>query len=217
MTPPNLPCGRDPIDVWDHAAADHLDSHEQTCTYCQGVISEYRLVAEPLRRWRDQPIQAPPTLLERVMTSVRAGLLARNYLPLASPGGPVNLDTVTAQAALRWSVDQLPDARARSCDIHQRPNPADNLDGGPPRAPAVDIDLSVTARFGVDLTGLAADVRHLVATVAADILGIDVVTVNIVIVDVYEQTAPTASPTDPSVAVRAEPRPKRTTEEGTAT
>lgn len=213
MTPPTLPCGRDPIDVWDHAAADHLDAHEQTCTYCQGVISEYRLVAEPLRRWRDQPIQAPPSLLERVMTSVRASLLARNYLPLASPGGPVNLDTVTAQAALRWSVDQIPDARARSCDIHQRPHLAEDLGGGPPQPPAVDIDLSITARFGVDLPGLAADVRHLVIAVAAEILGLDVVTVNIVIVDLYEQTAPVEAWTSPGDAAPANP----TTEEGTTT
>lgn len=188
MNPRTLPCGRDPIDVWDHAAAaDHLDGHEQTCTYCQGVVSEHRMVSEPVRRWRDQPIEAPTSLLERVMSSVRAGLRARNYLPLASPGGPVNIDIVTAEAALRWSLDQTPDARARSCRVELQPRAAEEPIGGPPRPPVVSIDLSITARFGADLALLAADTRRLVRAVATEVLGLDVAGIDILVADLYHE------------------------------
>jgi hypothetical protein len=117
MTNQKLPCGHDPLDVWDHAAADRIDSHEQTCSYCQGVIDEYRTLAAATREWRDEPVDVPTGLLERVMATVRAAMKARNYLPLVSPYGPVRLDVVTAAAVLRWTIDQHGDARARSCKI----------------------------------------------------------------------------------------------------
>jgi hypothetical protein len=115
-----LPCGRDPLDVWDHAAAGRRPTHEQTCPYCQGVIAEYEVLVEPTRAWKVAEVDPPTALLERVMAIVRSSLRARTYLPLASPYGPVQLDAATAAAVLRWAVDQVEGARARSCRIDPR-------------------------------------------------------------------------------------------------
>ncbi len=148
MTDDLLACGRDPLQVWDDAAGDHIGSHEQVCAYCQVVISEQQLLAGPVRRWQTQVIEAPATLLERVMTIVRAALRARSYLPLVSPYGPVRLDTATATAVLRWVVDQLDDARARTCRIEPVDLTPAGRPGEPPPPPIVALTLSLTARLG---------------------------------------------------------------------
>ncbi len=197
MSAQTLPCGRDALDVWDHAAGGSLDGHEQTCPYCQGVVDEYDALAEPTERWRAHPIDAPIALLERVMATVRAGLRARNYLPLVSPYGPVQLDTATAAAALRWVVDQVDGSRARSCKIQPvdlQPAPDE---GGAPPDPAVTVRLTIIARSAVRLPPLAADIRRLIRAVGTELLGLDIVAVDIDIVDLFEPSpadGPLASP-----------------------
>ncbi len=185
-----LPCGCDPLDVWDHAAEDRLSSHEQTCAYCQGVVGEYRTLAEPTRRWRNEPIAAPVALLERVMATVRSGLKARNYLPLVSPYGPVQLDTATAAAVLRWVVDQVDGARARSCRIDPVDmSPAsDDLRPASSPDPVVAIRLTISARFGTHLEALAAQIRHVLSAVGRELLGLRVTSVDVDIVDLFEPT-----------------------------
>jgi RNA polymerase sigma-70 factor, ECF subfamily len=190
-----LPCGRDPLQVWDDAAEDRLDAHQQTCRYCQGVAAEYRDLAEPIREWQAETIEAPPALLRRVMTTVRAGLTARNYLPLVSPHGPARLDTATAAAAMRWAADQVDGVRARSChidpiDLTRPTRPPDEA------APAVvTVHLSITAPIGVDLLELADEVRRLVRDASNEILGLEIATINIDIVDVYQPLDQPPAPT----------------------
>lgn len=190
MTDEQLPCGRDPLDVWDHTAADRLDGHEQTCTYCQGVVSEYRVLAEPTRQWRSETVTAPAALLERVMATVRSNLRARNYLPLASPHGPVQLDTATAAGVLRWVVDQVDGARARSCRIELIDASVDDDHEQPDHGVAVDVQLTITARAGTHLPALAEQIRHMVRTVGEQLLGLTIDTVDIGIVDLFEPSGP---------------------------
>lgn len=211
MTDQQLPCGYDPLQVWDHAAADYLDSHEQTCPYCQGVVDEYNVLAGPIRAWKAAPVEVPPSLLDRVMTTVRTSLQARNYLPLVSPLGPIRLDTATAAAVLRWAVDQHGAARARSCKIEpidrnrsdgtavadsaggtpggQGPPNGGPPGGGPgdadvPEAP-VAIRLTVTAARGTRLPHLADELRRLVRAVGTDLLGLDVTAIDVTVVDLF--------------------------------
>jgi hypothetical protein len=198
VTDHHLPCGRDPLQVWDDVAEDRLDAHQQTCRYCQGVAAEYRSLAEPTREWRAETIEAPPALLNRVMATVRAGLTARTYLPLVSPHGPARLDTATAAAALRWAADQVNGVRARSCHI-------DPVDLTPPTRPAdetapavVAVRLSITAPIGVDLPELADEVRHLITETSTEILGLEVTTIDIDIVDLYLPVEHHSTPTDPA-------------------
>ncbi len=202
MTDRRLPCGRNPLEVWDDAAADRLDAHQQTCRYCQGVAAEYQALAKPIREWRAEAIEAPPALLSRVMATVRAGLTARTYLPLVSPHGPARLDTATAAATLRWAADQVDGVRARSCHI-------DPVDLTPPARPAdraapavVAVRLSIAAPIGVDLPELADQVRRLIAETTTKLLGLAVTTIDIDIVDVY-QPADQQSETTEATGTRA--------------
>jgi hypothetical protein len=182
-----LPCGRDPLDVWDHAAAGRRPTHEQTCPYCQGVIAEYEVLVEPTRAWKVAEVDPPTALLERVMAIVRSSLRARTYLPLASPYGPVQLDAATAAAVLRWAVDQVEGARARSCRIDPRAaGDAVSVSDVAFDGPLVDIDLTMTGRSGVRLQPLADDVRRVVVAVSGELLGLRAMTVDIEILDLFD-------------------------------
>lgn len=188
--PERLPCGRDPLDVWDHAAARRLDYHEQSCPYCQGVAGEQAVVSGPADRYLSTVGEPPTSLLDRVMTAVRAGLRARDVLPLPSPHGPVTVDAATAAAALRYTVDQGTTARARSCRIRPRhvPPAGDHqLGGDPVLPPSVTISLSIAVLAGEDIEHLAGHIRDLVIRVCAEVLGLDVATVDIDVVDLLER------------------------------
>jgi hypothetical protein len=179
-----LPCGRDALSVWDDADEDNLDVHEQICPYCQGVVSEHKALVAPVREWRMEPVQVPPALLERVMANVRANLRARNYLPLVSPHGPVRLDTRVAAAVLRSVVDQVDGARARTCRLDLVEAQVGAGSSEPARTP-VAVRLTIVARTDVNLPEVADQVRQLIGVVGAELLGLDIVTVDIHVVDVY--------------------------------
>lgn len=181
-----LPCGRDPVKVWDDAASDSLSGHETICRYCQGVVSEYRLIADPLVRFVSESVEPPPGLLERVMVAVRMALHSREFLSLSSAYGPVRLDVVTAASVLRYAVDQVPGARARSCrilsvDTDQPLKPS----AEPPAPPPVKLEISILAQAGDSIVALADDVREVLVAVGRELLGLDVAGVDVNVVDVY--------------------------------
>jgi hypothetical protein len=206
VTARRLPCGRDPVEVWDRAAEDRLGAHEQICTFCQGVVTQYHHLAGPVRAWRDTPVEVPDSLLERVMATVRTTLRARTYLPLPSPHGPIRLETGTAAAVLRWATDQVDGIRARTCRIEPvGPDPAPPDPGppdpGPPDPTALDpgptdpgtagplvrVGLTVAVRPGSVIPTLARQVRDVIRAVGAELLGIDVDAVDITVVDLFDE------------------------------
>ncbi|HEY1734628.1 MAG TPA: hypothetical protein VGG23_09285, partial [Acidimicrobiales bacterium] len=118
---------------------------------------------------------------------VRISLRARNYLPLVSTDGPVRLDTATAAAVLRWVVDQVDGARARTCQIEPldlHPDVEEAGVGAPD--PIVAIRITLAARSNTRLAPIAAEVRDLVRSVSGELLGLDVTSVDIVVADLYE-------------------------------
>jgi hypothetical protein len=179
MTHDALACGRNPVEVWDHAEAGTLDDHERDCPECQTVIDEYLAASEPLRAWRDQPIDVPPALLDRVSATVRATLSGRTSVPIASTLGPVNLDTAVAAAFVRWSIDALPDATARSCRVELTDPHLER----PGADPEVAVRVGVVGRLGVVLPDLAVEVRATVRRCAATLLGLDATVVDVTIDD----------------------------------
>jgi hypothetical protein len=182
-TPPALlPCGRDPLVVWDHADEHRLGPHERSCPYCQGVVDEHAVLSGTTSRYLAVPLEPPASLLERVMQSVRAAMRVGDVLPLASPLGPVTLDQAAASTVVRYAADQIPGVRARSCRIEPR------SDGAAARDP-VDIGLTISGADGADLRSLAQDTRAVVIGVARDLLGLEVGVVDIEVVDIFAPPA----------------------------
>ena len=129
------------------------------------------------------------------MGAVLAELRPAHYLPLPTRHGHARIDRVTAAGVLRHAVAQMSALRVRSCQIHLiEPSGSDATSDGSGTgsvlgAPPVRISISVTARFGADLLSATARVRQMVLAAAGNLLGLPVTTVDVEVVDVFEDPA----------------------------
>ncbi|WP_345604914.1 Asp23/Gls24 family envelope stress response protein [Pseudonocardia adelaidensis] len=174
-----LACGRDPALLWDRAAEGvPLDAHERACPHCRAAHADARGLDAVVHRMAGQRIEPPDAVLDRVMSAVATELRPHELLALPSPHGPARVSTAAAAAVLRRAVDGMGGLRARSCRIDQQGVP-----GADPHA--VDVRITVTARFGVDLASVTARVRRLVIAAGEQVLGLPVRRVDIDVVDLF--------------------------------
>ena len=177
-----LACGRDPALLWDRVAEGaELDAHERTCPHCRAAHADAQGLDAVVHRMAAQRIDPPDSLLDRVRTAVGTQLRPHELLTLPSPHGPARLSTAAAAAVLRRVVDGMEGLRARSCRIVQE---------GDPDPHAVDVRISVAARFGVDLTSVTARVRQMVIAAGEQALGLPVRRVDIDVVDLFGDDEP---------------------------
>jgi hypothetical protein len=173
-----LACGRDAAAVWDRAAAGAPpDAHERACPHCALAADDARGLDALVHRMAAQPLEPPPSVLDRVMLAVRTDLRPHEVLTLPAEHGPAGLSRAAAAGVLRHTVDAMDGLRARSCLIEQ-PGDGD--------AHAVDVRVTVAARFGVDLASVTARVRRMVAAAGEQALGVPVRRVDIEVVDLWE-------------------------------
>jgi len=172
-----LACGRDATDVWDRAEAGVArDEHESSCPHCSATITDAQDLDRVVHRMAEQRLSPPPSVLGRVMGAVLSELRLYDVVPLDSPHGPAAISRPAAAAVLRRTVDAMSGVRARSCRIQLVPGTVPS---------AVDVGITVTARFGIDLASVTARVRRMVAATAEQALGISVSRVDIEVVDVF--------------------------------
>jgi hypothetical protein len=181
-----LGCGRDAALVWDRAEAGLPPAeHERDCPHCSAAFAEADRLHRLVHRMAAEPVEPPPSVLERAMGAVRTEFRQRDLLELASPHGPARLSRPAAAAVLRHAVDRMAGMRARSCRIEQAAGP------GPDGQPAAaDVMITVTARFGVELASVTARVRQMVLAASEQALGVPVRRVDIDVVDVFEDGQP---------------------------
>lgn len=183
-----LACGHDAAMVWDAAVAGRRSAHERDCPHCQAVAEDQRLLASAVAALHEEALEPPASLVERVMGAVLAEIRPAGYLPLPTRHGRARIDRVAAAGVLRHAVDQMPALRVRSCQIHllEPSTPEDPTQGIQP----VRVQISVTARFGLDLLSATARVRQMILAAAADLLGLPVTAVDVEVVDVFEDPIP---------------------------
>lgn len=186
-----LACGRDAAKVWERAAAGRPSAHERACPHCQAVADDQRLLATAVAALVDEAVEPPTSLTERVMGTVLAELRPAHYLPLPTRHGHARIDRVTAAGVLRHAVAQMSALRVRSCQIHLiEPSGSEATSTGlEPGSPTIRINISVTARFGADLLSTTARIRQMILAAAGNLLGLPVTTVDVEVVDVFEDPA----------------------------
>lgn len=181
-----LACGRDAAAVWDRAVAGLApDDHERDCPHCRLAAADARGLDALVVRLAGEPLEPPPSVLDRVMGVVRTGLRPHDVLTLPSPHGPARVSRAAAAAVLRHTVDAMGGVRARSCRIEQ-PTDLGAAAGDDPGDHAIDVRITVAARYGVDLASVTARVRQMVAATGLRALGLPVRRVDIEVVDVVE-------------------------------
>jgi hypothetical protein len=88
MSYPGLPCGRDPLDLWDAAMAGLPDSHPESCPSCLELSHQFLAVAGLVRAWREVGSADPtPDILSRVVAQMRAAATPPSAIdgPLVTP------------------------------------------------------------------------------------------------------------------------------------
>jgi len=152
-----LPCGRDPLEIVDHARAGRGDEHEQNCPHCQIAAAEASLAHRAAGELANAPVKAPATLLPAIMRTVWAELRSTDTVALPVPGGGVLVTTLAIADALRHALDDLPELTIHSClaDNGDQPSPEDH------EPPEVSVHITATATYPAQLPVLAGTCRQL--------------------------------------------------------
>ncbi|GAA1371431.1 Asp23/Gls24 family envelope stress response protein [Streptomyces beijiangensis] len=187
-TPPHepdeeqLPCGRLLSQVWADWEEGVTDTHLPDCLHCRQAVEELDQLESAVRHLRDD-VQENITvdaasLTERVMDVVRLELRPGRPLPLGEPDENMWIMESVAARTLRAAAEQVPGVRAGSCRIPPEAAHSSRL------TVALDIHVPLAA---TDLQYLAEEVRHRVRQAAEELLGVDLVGIDIRITDLVDE------------------------------
>lgn len=190
-----LVCGADSDALLAQVAegrGDALDAHQARCPHCRAALAEYGRLWAPFDDLAATEIAAPPGLLDQALASVREQAGPPGY------GRVVDGDASFLVAAR--AVVAVAGHAARASDGVRMALGAlgDLLDDGS-AAPAVDaglsgqsvaLELTVAAEYGHDLQRLAEHLRERIAVEVLAQTGLDVVSVDVTISDVFPRRDP---------------------------
>lgn len=186
-----LPCGRELSAVWDAWDAAEgssgpsgqprpsgpSDPHLVDCPYCSAALADLAALGEAVDRTRGAGPPGPAEvsdLTARVMDIVRLELRPGRPLPLGEPDEDLWIVEAAAARAFRAAADSLPGVRAGSCRVSPR-------ERGPVR-----VRLEVAAGLHLSLPDLAEEIRARVAESARDTIGIEVESIDVLVVDLFD-------------------------------
>lgn len=114
-----LPCGRDAVDVAEHAAAGTLDEHERDCPHCGSVVAAVALSARvgAEAAAADGDVDPPRDLVPAVMRSVRTELRTAREIPVPSDDGPAFVTDHVVTTVLRDALDRAGGLVVSSCRV----------------------------------------------------------------------------------------------------
>lgn len=171
-----LPCGRLVEDVFEDAQAARADAHSAACEHCATARRSLHQLTEATRLLVQDPAEPPPGLLDRVMAAVRAELRRGAALPLPARLGPAEISEQAVAVVLRYAADGVAGARARSCRIAAEPD----------RPGSVRIRMSLSLRYrSGPVQALVAEVRRRVSAALSGQVGLNALTVDLELVDIW--------------------------------
>lgn len=158
-------------------APDDADPHLTECPYCSAALADLATLGEAVDRTRGA---GPPAAAEvsdltsRVMDIVRLELRPGRPLALGEADDDMWIVEAAAARAFRAAAETLPGVRAGSCRISPR-------ERGP-----VSVRLEVAAGVHLNLPELAEEIRTRIADSARDAIGIEVESIDVLVVDLFE-------------------------------
>ncbi|GLZ55692.1 Asp23/Gls24 family envelope stress response protein [Actinomycetospora sp. NBRC 106378] len=204
-----LPCGRDPQQLLEQVT-EHgpvaVDDHQRSCLHCQAALAEFDRLWAPMRAVAADRPQAPPGVLDSVLSSIRGVSEDPEFARLDEGYGHTRISgRVVAAiarhhaarvAGVRGALGRLDRAGHRRGDrdpefpetsVHSA-QPSDMARG--PQASAgvagasTAIAIVLAADYGVDLPALADEVRAAVVAGVRAYTGLEPVSVSVVVDEV---------------------------------
>ncbi|MFD9892534.1 Asp23/Gls24 family envelope stress response protein [Amycolatopsis sp. NPDC059027] len=182
-----LPCGRELERVWermDVVGAGLADEHELSCPHCRVARESLLALREATQELVAEPEATPPDLVGRIMSAVRAEVRRGQMLSLPSTElGPVEVSEQAVAVVLRYAADSVGGVRARRCRVRA-------VGEGPHGESVVEVELTLAVSLRNAAGGEAlSQVRDRVTAAAAARVGLVLAKLDLVMVDVYEETA----------------------------
>lgn len=186
-----LPCGSDPDVLLAQVADGHGGErtvHQAGCPHCQATLAEYTRLWAGIDELTAAEVHAPPGLFDRALATIReqAGPSGygrvtdgqESFLVAARAVVAVAGHAARSSAGVRVALGALGEPTASSPSSLSTPTAG--LSGR-----SVAVELVVAAEYGHDLHRLAEHVRERVAAEVHAQTGLDVVTVDVAITDVF--------------------------------
>ncbi|WP_116201195.1 Asp23/Gls24 family envelope stress response protein [Amycolatopsis circi] len=174
-----LPCGRELETLWENL--DEADEHQADCVHCRTARESLLALRSATRELIDEPDPTPPDLVGRIMSAVRAEVRRGQMLdlPAAEPGS-VEVSEQAVAVVLRYAADSAGNVRARRVRVRKV-----GVDSS--GAARVEVELTLTTRLGnTSGADTLARVRELVSAAATSRVGISLVSLDLLVEDVYE-------------------------------
>ncbi|MEC3975638.1 Asp23/Gls24 family envelope stress response protein [Amycolatopsis sp. H20-H5] len=179
-----LPCERELDQVWERldAVGEGLaDEHELSCPHCRTARESLLALREATQELVEESEQPPPDLVGRIMSAVRAEVRRGQMLRLpTSEAGFVEVSEQAVAVVLRYAADSVGGVRARRCRVR-------TVDVGENGESLVEVELTLAVSLR-NVTGSEAltKVRERVAAAAAARVGLELVRLDLLVDDVYE-------------------------------
>ncbi|WP_028935111.1 Asp23/Gls24 family envelope stress response protein [Pseudonocardia spinosispora] len=171
-----LPCERYVEDVLDELDTGRLSPHTQDCPHCATALRGIEALHDATQTLLADPAEPPVGLLDQIMSAVRAEVRRGDALALPTTRRNAEISTRAVASLLRFAADTVPGVRARHCHIV----PGD-------RADTVDIDMSLSVRYGNTVEVLVAEVRDRVTAAMSANIGLRVGDIDIDVVDLWDE------------------------------
>jgi uncharacterized alkaline shock family protein YloU len=197
-----LACGAGVDELLEQVAdgdADQLNPHQRGCPHCQAAIAEFNLLWAPVREYARQPVSLPQRLRNSVLKEVDRLVHDVWYTLQLSDTGTIRVAARVVAVIARDAAGRVPGVRValgRSTDSriarlvdratagHLHPHAAVGVLG---RTAVIDLALAVS--YGEPVHEVAHEVQRRVIAELKENIGLQSVTVNVIVDDVSPKPA----------------------------
>jgi uncharacterized alkaline shock family protein YloU len=197
-----LACGAGVDELLEQVAdgnADRLDEHQRHCPHCQSAIAEFRRLWAPVQEYARQPVRLPQRLRASVLKEVDRLVQDVWYTLHLTDTGAIRVAARVVAAVARDAASRVPGVRvalgrstesrlaqlaAKATTGHLHPHAAVGVLG---RTAVIHLALAVS--YGEPVHEVALEVQRRVIAELQEIIGLQSVTVNVLVDDVSPKPA----------------------------
>jgi uncharacterized alkaline shock family protein YloU len=200
---PALPCGAD-VDLLLEQVADgrgtDWDAHQAECVHCQAALSEFAALWTPVTQLAAAPVAPPPGLVTAVMSQIRTLIRDIWYTLEITETGAIRIAARIVATLARDSARLIPGVRValgrstqgriaalaeKATFGHHHPHAAVGVLG---RTAVVDLAVAVSYEYPVH--DVARNIQRQVTAALQDQIGLQDVTVNVIVDDILDDDEP---------------------------
>lgn len=198
----SVPCGHDLDEILEQVADGHAaqrTDHQRGCVHCQAAISELARLWEPVRESIRTPLPAPGEIVDAVVRRVQRLVKDTWYTLELTDGGSIQVAARIVGRVARDAARRVPGVRValgrstggriarlveKATFGHLHPNAAVGVLGR-----TAVIDLAIAVSYGDVIDDVARAVQVNVRRELARTVGLESITVNVIVDDVLDTNA----------------------------